>query len=239
MKKAILVEFNFITRIVIDSGQGENAEAIAAKSKPAILDKAQNELSENIVGWRDDDEMPYGSGLGEEKPKAQRLYLSITLLDEGGVGVLEVNPINRDDGDGGEKRLVEEVKPKLVCALSEHLDGEVEIKTITVASLLPPVSISFTFSATIDGEVFSYGGSLFETWVYGKEAKPVEILIVPDSDDEKNVGEMVEDEVWKLAEQDGNFMKIIRFDNEQEADTFLKGYAAGVGYMGQGLYYKR
>lgn len=58
MKKAIIVEYSFITRIVIDE-EDENLEAIVSKTKQNILDKVNNELAENLYEWYDDEEMPY------------------------------------------------------------------------------------------------------------------------------------------------------------------------------------
>lgn len=59
-KKAIIVEYSFMTRIVIDE-ENENLEAIVSKTKQKILDKVNNELSENLCEWYDDEEMPYDS----------------------------------------------------------------------------------------------------------------------------------------------------------------------------------
>ncbi|HKK62488.1 MAG TPA: hypothetical protein VJ951_08005 [Bacteroidales bacterium] len=58
MKKAILVEYNFLTRIVIDEKE-ENVEKIVEKSKQKILDKVHNELAENLCEWNDDEEIPH------------------------------------------------------------------------------------------------------------------------------------------------------------------------------------
>ena len=44
MKKAIIVEYNFMTRIVIDE-KDENLEYIVNATKQKILDKVNNELS--------------------------------------------------------------------------------------------------------------------------------------------------------------------------------------------------
>ena len=60
MKKAIIVEYSFMTRIVIDE-ENENLETIVAKTKQKILDKVNNELGENLGEWYDDEEMPYDS----------------------------------------------------------------------------------------------------------------------------------------------------------------------------------
>lgn len=58
MKKAIIVEYSFMTRIVIDE-ENENLETVVAETKQKILDKVNNELGENLCGWYDDEEMPY------------------------------------------------------------------------------------------------------------------------------------------------------------------------------------
>ena len=59
MKKAIIVEFNLMTRIVIEESE-ENEETIVNKSIPNILEKIKNgELHDNLVSWKDDLEMPY------------------------------------------------------------------------------------------------------------------------------------------------------------------------------------
>ena len=56
MKKAIIVEYSFMTRIVIDE-ESENLETIVSETKQKILDKVNNELSENLCEWYDDEEM--------------------------------------------------------------------------------------------------------------------------------------------------------------------------------------
>ena len=58
MKKAVLVEFTFVTRIVIDESE-ENFKTIIAKTKQKIVDKAQNNLEENFIEWYDDTDRPY------------------------------------------------------------------------------------------------------------------------------------------------------------------------------------
>jgi len=64
MKKAIIVEYNFMTRIVIDEKE-ENLENVVAESKQKILDKVHNELGENLSEWYDDEEMPYLSNINK------------------------------------------------------------------------------------------------------------------------------------------------------------------------------
>jgi|TARA_R110000868_G_scaffold50764_5_gene161739 hypothetical protein len=58
MKKAIIVEYCFMTRIVIDE-DNENLETVLSETKQKILDKVNNELCENLTEWYDDEEMPY------------------------------------------------------------------------------------------------------------------------------------------------------------------------------------
>lgn len=58
MKKAIIVEYNFMTRIVIDEDK-ENLDTIVKLSKDKILEKVENELAENLSKWYDDEEMSY------------------------------------------------------------------------------------------------------------------------------------------------------------------------------------
>ena len=58
MRKAIIVEFNFMTRIVIDS-KDKNFEFIVNASKQKLLDKINNdELGDNLSEWYDDLECP-------------------------------------------------------------------------------------------------------------------------------------------------------------------------------------
>ncbi len=47
-----------MTRIVIDE-ENENLETIVSETKQKILDKVNNELSEHLCEWYDDEEMPY------------------------------------------------------------------------------------------------------------------------------------------------------------------------------------
>lgn len=58
MKKAIIVEYNFMTRIVIDENE-ENIDSIVLKTRQKIMDKVKHELGENLCEWYDDEEMPY------------------------------------------------------------------------------------------------------------------------------------------------------------------------------------
>ena len=47
MKKAIIVEYSFMTRIVIDE-ENENLQTVVSETKQKILDKVSNELEENL-----------------------------------------------------------------------------------------------------------------------------------------------------------------------------------------------
>ena len=58
MKKAFIVEYNFMTRVVIDENN-ENLEAIVEASKQKMIEKVTNELSENLSEWYLDTECPY------------------------------------------------------------------------------------------------------------------------------------------------------------------------------------
>ena len=59
MKKAFLVEFNLMTRVVIDESD-ENLETIVQAALPNIQYKIENgELGENLSEWYPDEEMPY------------------------------------------------------------------------------------------------------------------------------------------------------------------------------------
>lgn len=58
MKKAFIVEYNFMTRIVIDE-KDENLEYIVNATKQKMIDKVKNELSENLSEWYLDTECPY------------------------------------------------------------------------------------------------------------------------------------------------------------------------------------
>ena len=58
MKKAIIVEYTFMTRIIIDESE-ENLENVIKLSKDKIIEKAKNELAENLCEWYDDEEIPY------------------------------------------------------------------------------------------------------------------------------------------------------------------------------------
>ena len=59
MKKAVLVSFSLMTRVIVD----ENAtdEEIIAKARPRIQAKINNdELGDNLEDIEDDEEIPYG-----------------------------------------------------------------------------------------------------------------------------------------------------------------------------------
>ncbi len=58
MKKAFIVEYNFMTRVVVDE-KDENLKAIVEASKQKMIEKVNNELSENLSEWYLDTECPY------------------------------------------------------------------------------------------------------------------------------------------------------------------------------------
>jgi len=79
--KAKLVKVSFMTRVVVEDNATENQ--ILEASKEAFLSKVNNELSENLEEIEDDDEMPYGDGLGESKILTPFHYLIKFTDNEG------------------------------------------------------------------------------------------------------------------------------------------------------------
>ena len=71
--------------------------------------------------------------------------------------------------------------------------------------------------------------------------KKFKLIIVPSSDDEKlfeNVSEY--DAALKIIEGDEGIMsKELSFDSENEREIFLQGYYAGIGFLGEGLAWKK
>ena len=66
MKKAVLVSFSLMTRVIVD----ENAtdEEIVAKARPRIQARINNdELGENLESVEDDEEIPYGEAFEDQK----------------------------------------------------------------------------------------------------------------------------------------------------------------------------
>lgn len=64
MKKAIIVEYNFMTRIIVDEDilekGSETFDKIVKMTKQKIQDKLDNgELGDNFSEWYDDEEVPY------------------------------------------------------------------------------------------------------------------------------------------------------------------------------------
>ena len=79
MRKAIIVEFNFMTRIVIDS-KDENIEFIANASKQNLLDKINNdELEENLVEWNNDLECPFKDSWSNQDVRDMLFEISSVL----------------------------------------------------------------------------------------------------------------------------------------------------------------
>ena len=79
MRKAIIVEFSFLTRIVIDS-KDENIEFIANASKQNLLDKINNdELEENLVEWNNDLECPFKDSWSKQEVLDILFEISSTL----------------------------------------------------------------------------------------------------------------------------------------------------------------
>ena len=74
MKKAIIVEYNFMTRIIVEEGQ-ENIKGIVALSKQKIQDKIDNdELGENLGEWYEDLECPYEPPMLSNDEIIEHLY---------------------------------------------------------------------------------------------------------------------------------------------------------------------
>lgn len=62
-KVAKLVRVSLMTRVVVDENDSEETILEAAKSQ--LVDKVMNDLGDNVEEIEDDEEMPYGKGLGE------------------------------------------------------------------------------------------------------------------------------------------------------------------------------
>ena len=74
MKKAIIVEYNFMTRIIVEEGQ-ETFNNLVALSKQKIQDKLDNnELGDNLSEWYDDEEMPYEPPMLSNDEIIEHLY---------------------------------------------------------------------------------------------------------------------------------------------------------------------
>jgi len=63
--KAKLVKVSLMTRVVV--GDNATEEEILEASKAQLVDKIMNELGDNVEEVEDDEEMPYGLGLGEDE----------------------------------------------------------------------------------------------------------------------------------------------------------------------------
>ncbi len=65
MKKALLVEFSLLVRVVVDEDATEDQIIEASYSK--IQDKINNrELGDNLVSIEEDEEVPYGEAPSDE-----------------------------------------------------------------------------------------------------------------------------------------------------------------------------
>jgi len=53
-----------MTRVVVEDEASEETILEAAKSQ--LVDKVMNDLGDNVEEIEDDEEMPYGEGLGED-----------------------------------------------------------------------------------------------------------------------------------------------------------------------------
>jgi len=62
--KAKLVKVSLMTRVVVEDEASEETILEAAKSQ--LVDKVMNDLGDNVEEIEDDEEMPYGEGLGED-----------------------------------------------------------------------------------------------------------------------------------------------------------------------------
>lgn len=63
--KAKLVKVSLMTRVVV--GDNATEEEILEASKAQLVEKVMNDLADNVEEIEDDEEMPYGEGLGEEQ----------------------------------------------------------------------------------------------------------------------------------------------------------------------------
>lgn len=64
------------------------------------------------------------------------------------------------------------------------------------------------------------------------------LLLIPSSDDERaieNANSLTE--AAQLAQNTGAHYVELSFDTEQERDACIKGYQAGIGYLGSGLFF--
>lgn len=66
----------------------------------------------------------------------------------------------------------------------------------------------------------------------------VKVLIVPNSDDEKSYENCKTlSEAIKCHETFSDDASLHEFDTQKEAEAFIMGYSAGVGYLGNGTYF--
>lgn len=64
------------------------------------------------------------------------------------------------------------------------------------------------------------------------------LLLIPSSDDERSVEDAKSlAEAIEVAKQSGAHYVELSFDTEQERDACIKGYQAGIGYLGGGLFF--
>ncbi len=68
--------------------------------------------------------------------------------------------------------------------------------------------------------------------------KKIQVLIVPNSEDEKSYENCINlSQAIKCHEIFKDDASLHEFETEKEADAFIKGYRAGVGYLGNGTYF--
>ena len=72
MKKAKLVKYSFMTRVIADESATE--DDIIRMSKSKILEKVKNELGENLEEIEDDEECPFGT-FETDNPIIQEVFI--------------------------------------------------------------------------------------------------------------------------------------------------------------------
>jgi hypothetical protein len=70
--------------------------------------------------------------------------------------------------------------------------------------------------------------------------KNYKVLVIPSSDDERIIEELditFYDDIEAYALKNISSAKVHKFSTEREKEVFIEGYLAGVGYLGEGVYF--
>lgn len=124
------------------------------------------------------------------------------------------------------KRLVDKSKGESFAA--SHIDVFETYENETVNQLVE----------LIESQAKSLGELVIDALKISKAEKPIEIVIVPSSEDERAYEKVKTiKSAASLSKRRKDSANRFTFNTSAEADAFIKGYTSTTGYLGDGMYF--